>query len=164
MTSVTKKAPLSHSITNQPLVDLRNFTRSKAPTVKNSPYEKIAKAILPKWNISLVFAGTTRAKNLNIVLRNKSYTPNVLSYESGKNSGEIIICLPVAKQQASSYGLSYSHFVVFLFIHGLLHLKGLPHGTTMERHECTFLKRFTGATIEYEDDRLGYGKTNRNGH
>lgn len=131
---------------NQPAVDLRNFTRRSAPVF---PYKEIAKTILPTWDISLVFAGETRAKNLNIALRNKSYVPNVLSYESGNNSGEIIICLPVAKKQAQSYGVSYPHFVVFLFIHGLLHLKGLPHGTTMERHEKTFLKRFTGAIINY---------------
>jgi rRNA maturation RNase YbeY len=129
------------------VVDVRNFTR-RAP-VPVFPYKKIAEAILPRWDISLVFVGETRAKNLNIALRNKSYIPNVLSYESGKNSGEIIICLSVAKKQAQLYGLSYPHFVAFLFIHGLLHLKGLPHGHTMERHEKTFLKRFTGATLDY---------------
>ena len=146
-------------------LNVRNFTRRKADTkIVHFPYEKIAKAILPTWDISLVFAGTTRAQNLNVVLRNKSYVPNVLSYESGKKSGEIIICLPVAKRQARSYGLSYPHFVIFLLIHGLLHLKGLPHSTTMEQHERTFLKRFTGATIEYGDDKLGYGTTNRNRH
>ena len=143
-------------------VDVRNFTRRSAPVF---PYKEIAKAILPGWDISLVFAGETRAKNLNIVLRNKDYVPNVLSYESGNRSGEIIICLPVAKKQAQSYGVSYNHFVVFLFIHGLLHLKGLPHGTTMERHERTFLKRFTGASVSYGDDPINHGiSTHRNRH
>ena len=116
------------------VVDVRNFTRRSAP---GFPYQKIAQTVLPNWEISLVFAGAKRAQNLNIQLRNKSYIPNVLSYESGKNSGEIIICLPIAEKQCCSYGLSYPHFVVFLFIHGLLHLKGLPHGTTMERYEKT---------------------------
>ena len=146
---------------SRPSVDLRNFTRRSAPVF---PYQEIAKAVLPKWDVSLVYAGTTRAQNLNMQLRNKSYVPNVLSYESGKNSGEIIICLSVAKQQASSYDLSYRNFTAFLFIHGLLHLKGLPHGSTMEQHERTLLKRFTGATIEYEDVKLGYGTSNRNRH
>jgi probable rRNA maturation factor len=143
-------------------VDLRNFTRRSAPVF---PYKEIAHAILPGWDISLVFAGETRARNLNIALRNKSYIPNVLSYESGKRSGEIIICLPIAQRQSSSYGVSYRHFVVFLFIHGLLHLKGLPHGTTMERHERTFLKRFTGASVSYATDDLNHGiSQDRNGH
>ena len=141
------------------VVDVRNFTRRSAP---GFPYTKIANEILPHWEISLVFAGTTRAQNLNIALRNKSYIPNVLSYESGKQSGEIIICLEVAKKQAQLYGVSYPHFVVFLFIHGLLHLKGLPHGTTMERYECKALKRFTGASISYDDNDVKNGKENRN--
>jgi probable rRNA maturation factor len=128
-------------------VSVRNFTRREAPVF---PYKKIAETILPAWELSLVFVGEKRAKNLNILLRNKSYTPNVLSYESGKHSGEIIICLSVAKKQAQSYGVSYAHFTAFLFIHGLLHLKGLPHGTTMERYERTLLKRFTGAAVSYD--------------
>jgi rRNA maturation RNase YbeY len=137
-------------------LDIRNFTRRKPPVF---PYAKIASTILPSWEISLVFAGTTRAQSLNKSLRNKTYIPNVLSYTLGKKSGEIIICPDVAKKQAQEYGLSYPHFIVFLFIHGLLHLKGRAHGTTMERHERTFLKRFTGATLTYGDTT-----TNRNGH
>ena len=144
-------------------VDLRNFTRRKP--VPSFPYTEIAKAILPTWDISLVYAGEDRAQRLNKALRNKSYVPNVLSYASGERSGEIIICLPVAKKQAASYGLSYTHFTAFLFIHGLLHLKGLPHGTTMEQHERSFLKRFTGATISYDSNELDHGKsTHRNRH
>ncbi|MBA3789408.1 rRNA maturation RNase YbeY [Patescibacteria group bacterium] len=135
-------------------VDVRTLTRRSAPVFA---HEKIAKAILPGWNISLVFAGTKRAQSLNKSLRGKTYIPNVLSYSLGKKSGEIIICLEIAKKQSSSYGVSYPHFVIFLFIHGLLHLKGKAHGTTMERHERSLLKRFTGETVTY-------GTTHRNGH
>lgn len=131
-------------------VEVRNFTRRKAPVF---PYKEIASAILPSWEISLVFCGETRARNLNVSLRNKSYIPNVLSYECGNKSGEIIICLPIANKQAPTYDLSYTHHTAFLFIHGLLHLKGNSHGHIMEKNERTFLKRFTGATLEYGDDR-----------
>ncbi len=125
---------------------MRNFTRRKAP---GFPYSEIAQAILPGWDISLVFAGETRAKNLNVSLRGKSYVPNVLSYELGNKSGEIVICLPIVKKQAPEYGLSYANCVAFMFIHGLLHLKGVPHGTTMERYENQYLQRFAGARIDY---------------
>lgn len=135
-------------------IDVRNFTRREAPVF---PYKKIVASVLPGWEISLVFAGKIRAKRLNETLRGKSYIPNVLSYETGRRSGEIIICPDVARQQAASYGLSYTNFIAFLFIHGLLHLKGRAHGTTMERHERTFLKRFTGAN-------LTYGSTHRDRH
>lgn len=139
-------------------LDVRNFTRRAAPGL---PYQKIAEAILPGWDISLVFAGETRAQNLNIQLRNKDYVPNVLSYETSitkkERSGEIIICPQVAKRQAPDYGLSASHFIGFLFIHGLLHLKGLPHGTTMDRYEREYLSRFISARTSSPN-----GPTNRN--
>ncbi len=123
-------------------LDIRNFTRSRHPSF---PYEKALAAILPGWEMSLVFAGETRAKHMNITLRNKDYVPNVLSYESGSKSGEIVICPQVAKRQAPSYGLSYTEFVGLLFIHGCLHLKGMQHGATMDTQERLLLKRFTRA-------------------
>ncbi len=126
------------------MLDIRNFTRSTPPRV---PFEKIAEGLLPGWEISLVFAGETRAQSLNKQLRNKDYTPNVLSYESGKKSGEIIICLPVARQEAPSYGLSYTQHIAYLFIHGMLHLKGHPHGSTMDRLERAALARFISVSL-----------------
>lgn len=101
------------------------------------------KITLPGWELSLVFVGESRAQQLNLQLRNKSYVPNVLSYETGEKSGEILICLSVAKKQAPSYDLSYKDFVALLFIHGMLHLKGQAHGATMEKQERALLARFT---------------------
>jgi probable rRNA maturation factor len=138
-------------------VDIRNFTRrAPAPGV---PFLKIAEAVLPGWEISLVFAGPARAQQLNVALRNKDYVPNVLSYETGKKSGEIIICPSVAKEQAPDYGMSYKHFMAYLFIHGLLHLKGHPHGATMEGKERTFLARFG-----FKSPSSPNGTTHRNRH
>ncbi len=143
-------------------LDIRNFTRSKPPVF---PYARALEAILPGWEISLVFAGERRAQNLNIELRGKDYIPNVLSYETGtserarsKNrSGEIIICPAVAKRQAASYSLSYPAMIGFLFIHGCFHLKGMRHGATMEKQERELLSRFTRVTSPN-------GSTHRNRH
>lgn len=121
-------------------LDTRNFTRrTPAPGV---PFNKIAASVLPGWEISLVFAGERRAQQLNVALRKKDYVPNVLSYVLGAQSGEIIICPCVAARQASSYEMREKNFIAYLFIHGLLHLKGLPHGATMEKQERTILARF----------------------
>ena len=119
-------------------LDTRNFTRSPVPRF---PYAKAASLALPGWDISLVFAGEARAKHLNEVLRNKDYVPNVLSYQSGPKSGEIIICLNEAKRQAPSFDMSYTVFVGYLFIHGCFHLAGKRHGTTMEHQERALLAR-----------------------
>ena len=131
-------------------LDIKNFTRSRAPVF---PFQKALDAVLPGWEISLVFAGEQRAQNLNIQLRNKDYVPNVLSYVSGKKSGEIIICLRIAKKQAPSYGLTYTHMAGFLFIHGLLHLKGLPHGATMEKREREVLSQIVRVSKNVSTNR-----------
>ena len=110
------------------------------------PYEKTLKAALPGWDISLVFVGMTRAKSLNQKLRNKHYIPNVLAYETGTKSGEVIICLEEAKKQAPSYEMRYPEFVGFLFIHALMHLKGYPHGPTMEKQERALLARIISSS------------------
>ncbi|HRH55475.1 MAG TPA: rRNA maturation RNase YbeY [Candidatus Paceibacterota bacterium] len=122
------------------LLDTRNFTRSKPPSF---PYEEALHLILPGWEMSLVFAGETRARQMNVALRNKDYVPNVLSYESGNKSGEIVICPSIAKKQAPEYDMSYTQFIGLLFIHGCLHLKGMQHGATMEAQERLLLKRLT---------------------
>jgi probable rRNA maturation factor len=138
-------------------LDIRNFTRrAPAPGV---PFMKLAEALLPGWEISLVFAGEIRAQQLNVALRNKDYIPNVLSYVTGTRSGEIIICPAVAAREHASYGMPYADFMAYLFIHGLLHLKGHPHGATMERHERTYLARFGFKSPSHVN-----GTTNRNRH
>ena len=123
--------------------DVRNTTRRPAPRF---PYQKAAEAALPGWDLSLAFVGPKKAKALNIALRKKDYVPNVLSYQSGEKSGEIIICLDVAEKQAPDYGMSYGEFVAFIFIHGLMHLNGYRHGTTMEVKERAFLARFISSS------------------
>ncbi len=135
-------------------LDTRNFTRSRAPSF---PYAKAAASALPGWDISLVFAGEKRAKHLNEVLRGKDYIPNVLSYQSGKKSGEIIVCLPEARRQAQSYEMSYRNFVGYLFIHALIHLAGRRHGPTMEREERALLARLA-------DLSHPHGPTHRHRH
>ena len=121
-------------------LDIRNFTKSPIPKF---PYKDALQATLPGWEMSLAFAGKVRAQSMNIRLRGKDYVPNVLSYESGTKSGEIVICLEEAKKQAPDYDMTYTEFVGFLFIHGCLHLKGELHGATMERTERLLLRRFT---------------------
>ena len=139
-------------------LDIRNFTKSPVPRF---PYEEALNAILPGWDMSLAFAGKTRAKAMNVALRGKDYVPNVLSYESGAKSGEIVICLEVAKKQAPDYDMSYTEFVGFLFIHGCFHLKGDRHGATMERKERLMLKRLTSPSKKSSTSNVS---TNRNRH
>src|SRR3989344_2959345 len=135
-------------------LSVTNFSRHPLPRL---PFVSVAREVLPSWDISLVLLPPDKARALNKKLRRKSYTPNVLSYEAGERSGEILLCPSVAKKQAPLYGLSYKDFLLLLFIHALLHLKGMPHGSTMEKREQALLTKFRSA-----DTRIYYGSSHRN--
>ena len=115
-------------------------------TIKKYPkhtYVDMADRILGKrYDLSLVFIGKTRAATLNQQYRNKSYSPNVLSFPLDEKTGEIFICPQVAAREAAKYDLSPKNYVAFLFIHGCLHLKGLDHGDTMDKLEQKWIKHF----------------------
>ncbi|MHB1163189.1 MAG: rRNA maturation RNase YbeY [Minisyncoccota bacterium] len=121
-------------------IEIKNLTRRPSPRFA---YTTIIASVLPGWEISLVFVGPKKARELNEQLRGKSYTPNVLSYALGERSGEIFICLHEAARQAPSHDMNEREFILYLFIHGLLHLKGWAHGSTMERCERKLLTRFS---------------------
>ena len=49
--------------------------------------------------------------------------------------GDIIICAQRAAEQAEEYGYSLRRELIFLFIHGVLHLLGYDHETEAEVEE-----------------------------
>jgi probable rRNA maturation factor len=80
---------------------------------------------------------------LNRTYREKDYPTNVLSFPLSENSGELVLCETVMKKEYRSFSMSYTRFVTYLLIHGMLHLKGYDHGSTMEHEEEKFLKKFS---------------------
>lgn len=119
------------------------ISRTIKKSVPSLPAAVIVERIMGEgYALSLVFVGEKRARRLNETYRGKAYVPNVLSFPLDARTGEIFICPAAAKKEASGFGLSYSGYLTFLLIHGLLHLKGHAHGATMERLEQTYLKAF----------------------
>ncbi len=120
--------------------NISNFTKTK---VFDLPFEVIKNEILgSKYNLSLVFIGERRSKNLNKKYRDKNKVANILSFPISKNEGEIFITSQKAKRQAHLFNKNFKEFVGFLFIHGLLHLKGMEHSSTMEELEDKFFSKF----------------------
>jgi len=112
---------------------ITNFTKGKLPSL---PFAQMKDAVLGKnYDLYLVFIGERRSKNLNITYRNKHKSGNVLSFPLDKKTGEIFICPARSRREAKSFDRKYENFIAFLFIHGLLHLKGMDHGSTMEKAE-----------------------------
>ena len=118
---------------------ITNTTRTTPPI----PFAAIATRILgARYELAVNLIGPTRAQALNQATRNKTYTPNVLSFPLTKSAGEIYLCPAVAAREARRYGRTPDAHLGALFIHGLLHLKGYDHGATMERLETRWCRTF----------------------
>ena len=110
------------------------------------PFLPGKEAVLGKdYELSIVFVKSSVSKRLNNSYRGKNNPTNILSFPYGKKSGEIIIDPAVAKKDAPNFDMTEHAFLIFLLIHGMLHLKGMQHGSTMERKEKLFLKKFVRA-------------------
>ncbi|MBL7045525.1 MAG: rRNA maturation RNase YbeY [Parcubacteria group bacterium] len=100
------------------------------------------KVLGPKYELSLVFSGDTLTRRLNKEYRGKDYVPNVLTFPLDSDEGEIFINPNISKRDAKKFEMGYKNFIGYLFIHGMLHLKGYKHGSTMNKQERTLLKHF----------------------
>ena len=117
------------------------------------PYHDIKCAVLgSRYELSLVFIGSKKARQLNELYRGKQTVPDVLSFPLTKSAGEIYLCLPKIKHSHAQYNHTYEEHVGFLFIHGLLHLKGYQHGATMEQVEMRYARRFIFAGKQNQND------------
>ncbi len=110
------------------------------------PFTRLKNIVLGrKYELSLVFTDNIHSRRLNTIYRRKNKPANVLSFPLSKKSpdcagsGEIFIDLITAKKEAPKFEMSFKRFVTYLFIHGLLHLKGMRHGATMEEVEKELL-------------------------
>lgn len=121
-------------------VSILNKTKGTLPRV---PFSRIKNSTLGAgYDLSLVFVTDSESRKINIKHRGKDYIPNVLSFELSDDSGEIFINPFEAKRQASGFNRTYRSMIVFLYIHGLCHLKGMQHGSTMEKSEAKLRKKF----------------------
>ncbi len=123
------------------LCSIVNKTKGKHPRL---PFDVIKNKIVgSSYDLSICFVSPSTQKKLNTLYRKKNTTTNVLSFSLSKTSGEITFDLAKVKDDASLFSMTYSHFLKYLFIHGLLHLKGYEHSSTMEREEKKFLTLFS---------------------
>jgi probable rRNA maturation factor len=111
--------------------------------MSNSLFDQIKLAVLgPEYELSLVFVTPKKIQALNKTYRKIDQPTDILSFPLSKTSGEIFICKSEARKMAKEFDRSYDNFILFLFIHGLVHLKGHDHGAQMEKVEEKFRKQF----------------------
>ena len=117
-----------------------NTTKGKLPRL---PLVAIKEAVLgKKYNLSLVFVSREEIRKLNRTYRNKNKATDILSFPLSDSVGEIFINQEEARKESKKFGRAFENFLGFLFIHGLVHLEGLRHGSRMETRETEFRKQF----------------------
>ncbi len=109
----------------------------------NSPFREIKEAVLgSKYDLSLVFIGPKKIQSLNKIYRNINKPTDILSFPLSKTEGEMFICKSETRKMAKEFDRSYDNFLLYLFIHGCVHLKGYDHGPKMDKVEEKFRKKF----------------------
>lgn len=166
-----------------PSISIATTLRKGMPAINGMLFRSIKEKALGKgYELSLVFIGADRMRQLNKKHRNKDYATDILSFDlddlSGhdcdcghdhdhddndnhgeheiliKNarelkfgSGEIFINPEKARSKAKQFDRPYENYIKFLFVHGLMHLKGHDHGDDksagkMEKAEMNIRKAF----------------------
>lgn len=128
------------------VIDTDTFTlfSQTSGRIPSLPFVDAKNAILgKKYQLSLVFANRTTSTQLHKEWKHADGPANILSFPITNDSGEIFISLEAARTECKKFGLDFTNYVGFLFIHGLLHLKGLDHGDIMEQAEKRWCKKFT---------------------
>ncbi len=95
-----------------------------------------------KYELSLVIVSRSEIKELNKEYRGINKPTDILSFPLSSKEGEVFINLDMAKIEAKKFNRTYENFLGFLFIHGLVHLKGFDHSSTMESIEARFRNKF----------------------
>ncbi len=99
-------------------------------------FEKLKNDILGKqYSLSIAYVSEKKSREINKTYRNKDKSTNILSFALRENEGELVLCPAVIRREAKDFGRTFSQFLFFLVIHGMLHLKGMRHSSTMERAE-----------------------------
>jgi probable rRNA maturation factor len=115
-------------------------TVKKSPPLSRAFLIKAKKTILGEnYALSVVFIGDKKSKKLNFLYRKINKPTDILSFELDKNFGEIYINPKIAEKKSKEFEKSYPEYLQFLFIHGLCHLKGMVHGSKMEKQEKKYL-------------------------
>jgi probable rRNA maturation factor len=103
-----------------------------------------------KIELNIIFTDNAEIRQINNTYRNKDYATDVISFalEDDKSFvgleyrilGDIYISLDKVKEQSEEYKHSFRRELLFLVVHGVLHLLGYDH-MTLEDEKVMFDKQ-----------------------
>jgi probable rRNA maturation factor len=101
-------------------------------------------------SVTVRFVDAAEGRSLNAEYRGKDYATNVLTFvydERKTRIGDVVLCAPVIRKEATAQGKTLAAHYAHLVIHGMLHLQGYDHeraadAAAMEARERALLARF----------------------
>lgn len=130
----------------------------KAEAVNQSRF-RMPKAMIDRWisrcekelskqdqrrlkglKILVVYVSRSQMKKINFQFRNRNEPTDILSFESvdPESLGELVLSPEVVKAQAKRTGLSFHQELCYMVLHGLLHLLGYDHETSLKEAKIMF--------------------------
>ena len=106
------------------------------------------------YSLSIAYVSEKKSRELNKKWRNKDKATNVLSFALSKTLGELVLCKAVIKREAleNKFDRDFENLLGYLVIHGMLHLKGMKHSSTMDKAESKYDQKYFGG------NRRGLGR------
>jgi len=115
----------------------------------------ILSALAQDADLTLRFVARNEARSLNAGYRSRDYSPDVLTFaygralnrSSGRLRADIVLCVPVLREQARVARIPFAWRLAHLVIHGVLHAQGHDHehddqARVMQSLETAALRRF----------------------
>lgn len=124
------------------MIEISNRSRSK---IDEKSLKKIIEIFfkskrLKKFDISIAFVGDRVIRKLNEEYRGIDKTTDILSFSGEDNFlGELIVNYSQIKRQAKKFNNTENQELVFIIVHGLLHLMG-DRDDTEEKREAMIKK------------------------
>ncbi len=118
------------------MVEINNTTRTG---VDEKMVKKVVEAFLTNFNlqkkmVSVAFVGERKIRILNKAYRGVDRVTDILSFDGEDDDlGELVICNAKIKRQGPKFGHTPRQELIFIIIHGLLHLIGDNDETERKR-------------------------------
>jgi len=111
-------------------ISLKIFNKAESFKVPSLKMKRVFGVFLERYGrllktceVSIIFVKKNEMKSLNERWKGGSGATDVLSFDYG----EIYICPDVADKYRKDYGTTIVEEILFLFVHGLLHIAGFTH-------------------------------------
>jgi len=117
-----------YDLSTHPLNDDENIQRWVAQIIDNKGFRV--------GNIEYFFTSDKYILQVNREFLGHDYPTDIITFDYStrqKLSGDILICIPVVKNNSREFGVSFLEEMLRVIIHGVLHLMGFPDYSDEEK-------------------------------